>query len=215
MAHPWDAPTLSHGEEIANGISHGVGALAALVGTPVLIAVAAQRGPRALVGAAVFAASLLVLYTASTVYHSLPFERVKRVFRFLDHSAIFLLIAGTYTPFTLTVLHGAWGWSLLGAVWGLALLGLTLQAFGVLLRHPILSTGLYLAMGWLVVVAIHPLWLHLAAPGLAWLVAGGLFYTAGIPFYAAQRLRWAHFVWHLFVLGGTACHYVAVLGWAA
>lgn len=207
-------PTRIRGEEAANAISHGLGLLASLAGIPILIGTTLQRGTSAIVGASVFAAALLLLYGSSTVYHALPRGKAKRVLRVLDHSAIFLLIAGTYTPFTLTVLRGAWGWSLLGVVWGLAAAGVVLKAVGWL-RHRVLSTGLYLAMGWLVLVAIQPLSERLPALGLLWLVAGGLFYTAGVPFFAARRLRYAHFLWHLFVLGGTACHYYAVLGYAA
>ncbi len=204
----------SRREEAASSISHGLGLLASLVGIPILLVVALQRGASAVVGASVFATTLLLLYGSSTIYHALPRGRAKQVLRVLDHSAIFFLIAGTYTPFTLTILRGAWGWSLLGVVWGLALTGVALKAVGWL-RHGVLSTGLYLAMGWLVVVAIQPLSERLPALGLLWLVAGGLFYTAGVPFFAARRLRYAHFLWHLFVLGGTVCHYFAVLGYAA
>jgi hemolysin III len=202
----------SLGEEIANGVSHGVGLLVSLVGVPFLLVAAAHRHTAALVGACVFAASIVLLYLSSTLYHSLPRSRAKRVFQRLDHSAIFLLIAGTYTPFTLTVLRGPWGWTLFASVWSLTVLGLVLKATGRLQRAW-LSNGLYLLMGWLVVIAIKPLWEQLPIPGLALLVAGGLFYTAGVPFYSARR-QYAHFVWHLFVLGGTACHFFAVLGYA-
>jgi hemolysin III len=202
------------GEEIANSISHGVGLFAALVGTPVLIVVASHRGAAAVVGSAVFAAALVVLYASSTLYHALPGRRAKRVFRVLDHSGIFIVIAGTYTPFTLTILPPAWGWSLFGVIWGLAVAGIVLKAVG-LLRHQVLSTSLYLAMGWLALIAIRPITQHLPAAGLAWILAGGALYTAGIPFFAATRVRYAHFVWHLFVLAGTTCHYVAVLRYAA
>ena len=201
------------GEEIASSISHGVGLFAALVGTPVLIVVAAHRGVAAVVGSAVFAASLILLYASSTLYHALPDERAKRVFRVLDHSAIFVIIAGTYTPFTLTVLPPAWGWSLFGVIWGLAILGIVLRAVG-LMRHQVVLTILYLVMGWLALIAIRPLTQELPAAGIAWIVAGGALYTAGVPFFAATRVRYAHFVWHLFVLAGTTCHYVAVLRYA-
>ncbi len=209
-----DEPSPSFAEELANGISHGAGLLAVLIGIPFLIFAAASRGTGAIVGASVFAASLVALYLSSTLYHALPESRAKRLFQVFDHSAIFLLIAGTYTPFTLTVLRGAWGWSLLGSIWGLAILGLILKGTGRLRRKG-LSNGLYLLMGWLVVIAIRPLWQHLPAVGLVLLVAGGLLYTAGVPFYAAKRRPFAHFIWHLFVLGGTACHFVAVLRYAA
>jgi hemolysin III len=206
------APSL--GEEIANSVSHGLGLLAALAAAPFLIAAAARRDSASgIAGASVFIVSVVLLYLSSTLYHALPGERAKRVFRVLDHGAIYLLIAGTYTPFTLGVLRGAWGFTLFGLVWGFAVLGIVLTATGGL-RHPWLSTGLYLGMGWLAIIAIRPLWLRLPAPGLLWLVAGGLAYTAGVAFYANRRLPYAHFVWHLFVLAGTLCHFIAVLRYA-
>ena len=205
----------SLGEEIANSVSHGVGLLAAVAAAPVLIVDAAQRGgPTGVIGASVFASTVGLLYLASVLYHALPPNRAKRVFEVLDHGAIFLLIAGTYTPFTLGVLHGAWGWSLLGLVWSLALAGVVLKAIcGV--RYPRFSVGLYLAMGWVVLIAVKPLWLRMPAEGLFWLLSGGIAYTAGVAFYAAKRVRYSHFVWHLFVLAGTACHFIAVLRYAA
>ena len=204
----------SLGEEIANSISHGAGLVAALIAVPVLVLRAAPRGTTALVGAGVFAATMLLVYVTSTIYHALARNRAKRVFRVLDHNAIYLLIAGTYTPFTLGVLRGTWGWTLFGIIWALAASGILLKSFGGL-RYPRASTGLYLAMGWLALIAIRPLWNALPAWGLFWLAAGGLLYTAGVGFYAQPRLRYAHFVWHLFVLGGTTCHFVAVLNYAA
>jgi len=205
----------STGEEIANSVSHGVGLAAALAAMPFLIAHAARSGVGAfLVGASVFAATVVLLYLGSTLYHALPPGRTKHVFRVLEHSAIYLLIAGTYTPFTLGILRGAWGWSLLALVWALAVVGIALELTDGL-RHPRLSLALYVGMGWLVVVAIRPLWLQMPPAGFAWLVAGGLAYTAGVGFYAAKRLRYAHFVWHLFVLAGTVCHFVAVRFYAA
>ena len=210
---PGRAPSL--GEEIANCVSHGVGALAALVATPFLILAAAQRGGLvAMVGASVFAGTVVALYLASTLYHALPSNKAKRVFRVIDHSAIFLLIAGTYTPFTLGVLRGAWGWTLLGLVWGLAALGVTLKSVAGI-RYPRLSTALYVGMGWLALIAIRPLWHHVPVAGWLWLIAGGIAYTAGIAFYAAERMRYGHLVWHLFVLIGTACHFFAVWSYAA
>lgn len=206
----------SLGEEIANSVSHGVGLLAALAAAPVLITIAAQRGDAAaVVSASVFAATMLLLYLTSTLYHALPDNGAKRVFQVLDHGAIFLLIAGTYTPFTLGVLRGPWGWTLFGLVWGLALAGVVLKAVGGM-RYPRLSTVLYLAMGWLAVIAIKPLWLHLPAWGLFWLLAGGIAYTVGVGFFANdERGRYNHFIWHLFVIAGTTCHFVAVLHYAA
>ncbi len=204
----------SIGEEIANSISHGAGFLAALIALPVLLIGAAPHGATAIVGAAVFAASMVLLYFTSTLYHALAPNRTKRIFRILDHAAIYLLIAGTYTPFTLGVLRGPWGWTLFGIIWALAVAGIVLKAVkGV--HHRRLSIGLYLAMGWLIVVAAKPLWHAMPGWGLFWLAAGGIAYTAGVAFYANRRMRYAHFVWHLFVLAGTSCHFVAVLRYSA
>ena len=158
---------------------------------------------------------MVLLYLASTLYHALPAGKAKRVFRIIEHSAIFLLIAGTYTPFTLGVLRGAWGWTLLGLVWGLALAGVALKAFEKI-SHPAISTGLYLFMGWLILIAAVPMYGRVPLSGLLWLVAGGVAYTAGVAFFVADsRLRYGHFIWHLFVLAGTACHYWAVFRYAA
>ena len=206
-------PTL--GEEIANSISHGIGLLLALLATPVLV-MAALRYVNAwnAVGVSVFAASMVTLYLASTLYHAITHDRAKRVFRMFDHGAIFLLIAGTYTPFTLGVLRGPWGWTLLGLIWTLAAVGLTMKAvFGS--RFNRLSVVLYLVMGWLVVIAAPQVLRVMPLSGLAWLIAGGLAYTAGVGFYAAHRVRYAHFAWHLFVIAGTTCHFFAVLWYSA
>jgi hemolysin III len=206
----------SRGEEVANSLSHGFGLAAALVATPFLIQHAIQLDDAGfIVGASIFAATMVLLYLASTLYHALPIGRAKRVFRVIEHSAIFLLIAGTYTPFTLGVLRGAWGWTLLGLVWGIAVAGVTLKALNRL-THPVLTTSLYLLMGWLIVIAAQPLSVRVPASGLIWLAAGGLAYTLGVIFFALDsRLRYGHFIWHLFVLTGTACHYFAVLWYAA
>jgi hemolysin III len=205
----------SLGEEIANSVSHGAGLVATLALTPFLVLAAVQRGGVSeIVGASVFAGSMAVLYLASTLYHALPRNRAKRLFRIIDHSAIFLLIAGTYTPFTLGALRGPWGWTLLAVVWSLAALGIVLKSVSGI-RYPRLSTALYVGMGWLAIVAIRPLWQHLPVAGWLWLLAGGLAYTGGVVFYAAERVRYGHFVWHLFVLMGSACHAVAVLRYAA
>lgn len=204
----------SLGEEIANSVSHGVGFVAALVAFPFLVIGALQHGATAVVGASVFGASMSLLYLTSTIYHALPENRAKRLFQILDHGAIYLLIAGTYTPFTLGALRGPWGWTLFAMIWGLAIFGVVLKSMGGIKYHR-LSTALYLAMGWLVVIAAKPLWLHVPGWGLFWLAAGGLAYTAGVGFYlSSHRTRYAHFVWHLFVLTGTACHFVAVLNYA-
>ena len=206
----------SPAEELANSLSHGLALVAALIGGPYLIVQAVRRAEAAfVVGTSLFCATIVVLYLASMLYHALPAGRAKRVFRVIDHSSIFLLIAGSYTPFTLGVLRGAWGWSLFGVVWGLALAGILLKSVGRA-SHAIFSTGLYLLMGWLVVVAVDPLFAKVPAAGLLWLLAGGLFYTAGVAFYATDsRLRFGHLIWHLFVMAGTACHYFAVLWYAA
>ena len=201
-------------EEIANGISHGIALVACLVATPVLLSSASRPGDAwRIVGAAIFGGAMIFMYLSSTLYHVLPANRAKRVFRVLDHVAIFLLIAGTYTPFTLGVLRGAWGWTLFSIVWGLAFLGMTLKMAGAL-RHPFISTGFYLAMGWLIVIAIRPLWLKVPLPGILLLLAGGLAYTVGVAFYAVGRVRYSHFAWHLFVVVGTTCHFFAVLWYA-
>lgn len=206
----------SLGEEIANSVTHGAGLLASIAAIPVLVLAAmGRRDVWQLVGGAIFGATLVLLYLASTLYHALPRGRAKRVFRVLDHSAIYLLIAGTYTPFTLGALRGPWGWSLLAVVWTLALLGIVAKCT-VGFRFPRLSTAAYVAMGWLAVVAIRPLVAELPASGLAWLVAGGLCYTGGVVFYATDgRLRYGHALWHLFVVAGSVCHFFAVLRHAA
>lgn len=204
----------TRGEEIANSISHGVGFLAALAALPVLIPGATRHGTAGVIGAVVFAGSAALLYLSSTLYHALAPTRARPSLRILDHGAIYLLIAGTYTPFTLGVLRGPLGWSLFTVIWGLAVAGVVLKMVGGI-RYPRLSTAVYLAMGWLVVVAARPLWVLMPAWGLFWLVAGGLLYTAGVGFYAASRVRYSHFIWHLFVLGGTTCHFIAVLRYAA
>jgi hemolysin III len=199
------------GEEIANSVTHGAGLVAGAIGAPVLIIAAVRRGdPAFIVGASVFAATIVLTYLASTLYHALPNNRAKRVFRVLDHGSIYLLIAGTYTPFTLGVLRGGWGWTLFGIVWGLTVFGVVMKSTGRA-WHPVLSTGLYLVMGWLAIVAVKPLWVHLPAASLAWIAAGGLAYTGGMGFYAARRLRYGHFIWHLFVVAGTFCHIMAVM----
>ena len=201
----------SLGEEIANSISHGVGFLAAIAITPILIITAIPLGSGAIVGASIFGATMMVLYLSSTLYHAFPHSRAKKVFQIFDHSAIFLLIAGTYTPFTLTVLQGAWGWTLLGIVWSLAIFGVILKSVGGAGTNK-LSVALYLGMGWLAVIAVKPLWDSLSAWGIFWLLAGGLMYSIGVVFFVYDhRVRYSHFIWHLFVLAGTAFHVVAVL----
>ena len=209
-------PGTDHSEgfaaELANSVTHGLGAVLSVLALVLLVVLAALHGTaRHVVGSAIFGATLVLLYTMSTLYHALRNPRAKRVFKILDHSAIYLLIAGTYTPFCLATLRGGWGWSLFGVVWGLAAAGVAFKTVFTG-RFELLSTAVYLAMGWMVMVAAVPLWRALPAPGMAWLLAGGACYTAGVGFYAWRRLRFHHAVWHLFVLGGSLCHVVAVLG---
>jgi hemolysin III len=205
----------SLGEEIANSVTHGVGLLLSVAALAFLVVVAAATGdPWRVTAASVYGATLVLLYATSTLYHALPGARVKAVFQRLDHAAIYLLIAGTYTPFVLGPLRGGWGWSLFGVVWALAVLGIVLKSvFGI--RLAVLSTAVYLAMGWLVVIAAGPLAAHVPAGGVRWLAAGGVFYTLGVVFFAwDSRVRYSHAVWHLFVLAGSAAHFLAVAQYA-
>jgi hemolysin III len=201
------------GEEIANSISHGLGILGSIAMTPILIIHAIPFGAVSVVGASIFGATAITLYTASTLYHAFPEGRTKRVFNILDHGAIFLLIAGTYTPFTLGVLKGVWGWSLFGVVWTLAIAGVVIKSIAGAYGGK-LSTGLYLGMGWIAIVAAKQFWVTIPGWGLFWLLAGGAMYSIGILFFIANRVRYTHFVWHLFVLAGTACHVVTVMNYA-
>lgn len=197
---------------MANSASHGVGFLLALAATPLLLVDTAREGNALnLVGVVVFAVTMLMVYFSSTLYHALPAGRAKDLSAKIDHCAIYLFIAGSYTPFALGALHGPWGWTLFGLIWGLAGIGLVLKASDRL-DHPWHSTGLYLAMGWLVVIAAVPMLERVASAGVSWLVAGGVAYTVGVVFYLTDaRLKFGHFVWHLFVMAGTACHFCAVL----
>jgi hemolysin III len=202
------------GEEIANSVSHGIGLVASLAAAPFLMGAMFRRGDAVLILAAgIFAVTVVLLYLSSTLYHAMPESRAKRILQVIDHSAIYLLIAGTYTPFALGVLRGPLGWTLLSVVWLLAALGVALKTTQGIV-WPRLSTALYLAMGWLALVAARPFLREVPLPGLLWITAGGLAYTAGVAFFAADRLRYGHFVWHLFVIAGTACHYIAILQYA-
>jgi len=201
-------------EELANAITHGIGLIASLIGLPILVITAAHRGERlTLIGASVFGATLIALYAASTFYHAIPHPTLKQRLRVIDHAAIYLLIAGTYTPFTLGVLRGVWGWTLFGVVWTLAAVGVMFKLFfGPGFQK--VSTAMYIAMGWLIVVAAKPMMAAVPSTGLLLLAAGGLLYTGGCVFYLARK-SWSHPVWHLFVMGGSACHYFAVLWYAS
>ena len=202
------------GEELANRITVGFGALLSVIGLVALLGVAANGDSWRVVSCAIYASTLVVFYIISTLYHSVRQPRLRYVFRVLDHATIFLLIAGTYTPFTLVSLRGAWGWSLFGVVWGLAVAGVAFKAV-MTARFRILGPLLYLAMGWLIVVAYEPLLAAVPRPGIGWLIAGGLFYSLGLIFYAWNRLPYNHAVWHLFVLAGSTCHYYAIFRYVA
>ena len=197
-------------DEIANALTHGLGAAAALAGGAVLITLAAIHGDGwQLAGAIVFGITLLLLYTASTLYHAIQHPVAKGRLKVFDHCAIYLLIAGTYTPFTLVGLRGPWGWGLFAAIWTLALAGVVFKLFYTG-RFKRLSTLIYIAMGWLVIVAIKPMWRSLDGFTLGWLLAGGVFYTLGTYFYHREQVRYSHAIWHLFVLAGSVCHFVSV-----
>ena len=200
--------TQSLGEEIANSVTHGVGFLGALAVAPFLILASIPHGAAAITGASIFSATMILLYMSSTLYHAFPENAAKRLFRIFDHAAIYLLIAGTYTPFTFGVL-GEWGWWLFGSIWTLAACGVVLKSVRGA-RSDKLSTGLYLGMGWLAVLAVKPLYANLPGAGLFWLLLGGFMYSAGVFFFVKEHIRYSHFIWHLFVLAGTACHVIAI-----
>lgn len=197
-------------EEIANALTHGLGAAAALVAGAVLITLVALHGDGwQLAGAIVFCTALLLLYIASTLYHAIPHPVAKARLKVFDHCAIYVLIAGTYTPFTLIGLRGAWGWSMFALVWSLAVAGVVFKLFFTG-RFKLVSTLIYIAMGWMVMIAIVPMTRALDAWALGWLFAGGIAYTAGTFFYMSRRIRYAHAIWHSFVIGGSTCHFLAV-----
>lgn len=198
-------------EEVANSVSHGIGLFFALIAAPLLVDNAIRSGDQhRIIAFGIYATTIVLMFAASMVYHGLPRGHAKFIFRIVDHSAIFLLIAGSYTPFMLGVLHGPWGWTLLTFVWCFALAGVVLTAISRV-RYPTLSTVVYLTLGWLILVGFKPLWERMNHWGLFWLLAGGLAYTAGVAFFASERLRYGHLVWHLCVLAGSACHYIAVI----
>lgn len=198
-------------EEIANSITHGVGLALSVLGLVVLVVLASLRGGALhIVACSVYGATLVAMYGASTLYHSSRRRRPRRVLRVVDHCAIYLLIAGTYTPFTLVMLRGGWGWTLFGIVWGLAVFGVVFKIFFTG-KFAIASTLVYLLMGWMAVVAIRPMVEDLPAAAIAWLVAGGLAYSVGTIFFAMHKVRFHHAIWHVFVLLGSVFHYVAVI----
>jgi len=198
-------------EEIANTVTHGIGLLLSIAGLVVLLALAILHGTVwHVVSCSIYGATLICLYSASTLYHASVSPRLKRTLKILDHSAIYLLIAGTYTPFLLLNLRGPWGWSLLGVIWSLAVAGIILK-FWLVDHWELASTAVYVLMGWLVLIATRPVLAHLPSATLLWLLAGGLFYSAGVIFYLWKRLPYSHTVWHVFVLAGSTCHYFAVL----
>lgn len=200
-----------HREEIANAITHGIGALASAAAGAVLVTLATLHGTRMqMISAVVFCASLLLLYTSSTLYHAIPSAAAKRRLKVCDHCAIYMLIAGTYTPFALIGLRGAVGWWLFGVAWGLAVIGVVFKLFFTG-RFKLFSTFVYIGMGWMAVFAIRPMIEKIPVSSLVWLLVGGVAYTAGTAFYHNERLRYSHAVWHLFVLAGSICHFVAVI----
>ena len=197
-------------EEIANSITCGIGLCLSIAGLVILVVLANfHRGAFRVVSLSIYGASLIFLYLTSTLYHALQCRRAKHVFEIMDHSAVYVLIAGTYTPFMLVALKGVWGWSLFGVVWSLAVFGIVFKSFHVK-RFKVFSNAVYLAMGWLVVIAIQPMIKTLPFGAIAWLLAGGLLYSAGVLFYVFEKLPFGHTVWHLFVLGGSLCHFFSI-----
>ena len=198
-------------EEISHAITHGIGLLLSVAALTILVVMASLRGDAwHIVSCSIYGSTLVLLYAASTFYHALPAPRAKDVFRILDHAAIYLLIAGTYTPFTLVNLRGGWGWTFFGVVWGLALLGVVLEAFAML-RVRALSLTLYLGLGWLAAIAVKPMFASVAPGGLVLLLLGGLAYTGGVVFYCWRRLPYNHAIWHVFVMAGSVFHFFAVV----
>jgi channel protein, hemolysin III family len=202
----------SSSEELANVISHGIGLIAALIGAPILLVAARQAGSGGFfVGTIVFVTAMLALYLASMLYHAWPETRTKYVLQVFDHSAIFVLIAGTYTPFALGPLRGIWGSITLVVIWAVAVFGVIVKVMRGTSHYRKLAMSLYLGMGWSALIVIWPVILKVPPTALYWLFAGGVAYTGGVLFFINERLRYSHFVWHLFVLAGTSCHYLALL----
>ena len=200
-------------EEIIHALTHGVGVLLSIAGLTWMLYVSiGADDPWRIVASSIYGATLIGLFLASTVYHSMYRSRHREIFKLLDHCAIYLLIAGTYTPIVLGVLYGGWGWTLFGLVWGLALAGIILKLVSGVKYHGV-SLAIYVAMGWCVLIAAKPLWNAMPGWGIFWLVAGGLFYTGGILFYKNEKMPYAHAIWHLFVIAGTVCHFIAIIGY--
>ncbi len=197
-------------EEFANIVTHGLGVVLSIVALVVMVAYAARHGdPYHVVSVSIFGATLILLYLGSTLYHAVTHEKTKYVMRVIDHSCIYLLIAGSYTPFTLVTLRGSWGWTLFGVTWGLALAGIVFKVFFTK-RFNVLSVATYIALGWLVVIAAKPVLHHVPSGGIVWLFAGGMFYTLGVVFYLWRRIPFHHAIWHCMVMGGSFCHFLAV-----
>lgn len=198
-------------EEIANGITHGIGAMLSVAGLTVLVVLAAIYGDAwRIVSFSIYGTSLVLLYTASTLYHAIQHPDAKRFFRIMDHAAIYLLIAGTYTPITLVNMRGPWGWSIFGFIWALAIIGIIFKTMYTG-RYDKISTAAYVLMGWICLIGLKEMLVTIPTGGLVWLVAGGICYTIGVIFYAWQKLPFNHAIWHLFVLGGSICHFFAIL----
>ncbi|MCF6180026.1 MAG: hemolysin III family protein [Geopsychrobacter sp.] len=211
MASQSDNPEYGFGEEVANSITHGIGILLAITGLVVMIYFAALYGTRwHIVSCSIFGVTMIFAYTTSTLYHSIPLRGPKKILRIFDHAAIFLLIAGTYTPFALISLRGPWGWSLFGVTWGLAIIGVLGKIF-MAKKLAGFSTLLYIAMGWVVIIAARPMLANVETGGLLLLLAGGLAYTGGVIFYALDLMPYNHMVWHLFVMAGSTLHFFAIL----
>jgi len=200
----------SFAHELANSVTHGIAAVLSIAGLSVLVVLASLKGdPWRIVSFSIYGGTLVALYVSSTLYHGIQSPRVKKVFRHLDHAAIYLLIAGTYTPFALVMIRGGWGWFLFGTVWALAALGVAIKVFTVD-RFEVFSIVLYLAMGWLAVIAIKPTTAAIPLHGLIWMIVGGLFYSLGVIFYVCDKIPFNHAIWHLFVIGGSTCHFFVV-----
>lgn len=197
--------------ELTNTITHGIGLLCSVAALTLLVVFASLRGgPRHIVSCSIYGTTLVLLYLASTLYHSTHRPRAKRVFQIIDHAAIYLLIAGTYTPFALVPLKGAWGWTIFGVVWGLAILGIIYKIF-LIGRYKVFAVSVYLGMGWLALIIIKPLLAQVPTGAVWWLLAGGLCYSVGLLFYGWKSLPHHHAIWHLFVMGGSTCHFFAVM----